>query len=158
MKFSELAAYLDQLEATNSRNELVRILSELYGACSVEEIEPITYLIQGRLAPFFEPVEIGLAEKLLLSAMAIAVGAACHATAVAGVVAITIVWHTRCQSWLLRKLRGDGQARGGDDGVGAAVVHVEPAVAAQVGRGGEHDAGHHALCLVGEFWLQHRAA
>jgi len=72
MKFSELAAYLDQLEATSSRNELVRILSEAYRACSVQEIEPITYLIQGRLAPFFEPVEIGLGERLLISAMAMA--------------------------------------------------------------------------------------
>ncbi len=43
MKFRELAEYLDQLEATSSRNELVRILSELYRACSVDEIEPITY-------------------------------------------------------------------------------------------------------------------
>ena len=75
MKFSELAEYLDQLEATNSRNELVRILSEVYRACSVDEIEPITYLIQGRLAPFFAPVEIGLAERLLISAMAMAYGA-----------------------------------------------------------------------------------
>ena len=74
MTFSELAIYLDQLEATSSRNELVRILAEAYKACSVDEIEPITYLIQGRLAPFFEPVEIGLAEKLLLSAMAMAYG------------------------------------------------------------------------------------
>jgi len=75
VKFSELAEYLDQLEATNSRNELVRILSEVYRACSVDEIEPITYLIQGRLAPFFAPVEIGLAERLLISAMAMAYGA-----------------------------------------------------------------------------------
>src|ERR1700694_1724843 len=74
MKFSELAAYLDQLEATSSRNELVRILSELYRACSVYEIEPTTYLIQGRLAPFFEPVEVGLGERLLISAMAVAYG------------------------------------------------------------------------------------
>ena len=74
MKFNELSAYLDQLEATNSRNELVRILSDLYKACSVDEIEPITYLIQGRLGPFFEPVEIGLGERLLISAMAIAYG------------------------------------------------------------------------------------
>ena len=76
MKFSELAAYLDQLEATNSRNELVRILSELYRACSTDEIEPTTYLIQGRLAPFFEPVEIGLGERLLITAMATAYGMA----------------------------------------------------------------------------------
>src|SRR4030081_20028 len=72
MKFSELAAYLDQLEATNSRNELVRILSELYRACPVDEIEPVTYLIQGRLAPFFAPVELGLGERLLVSAIGLA--------------------------------------------------------------------------------------
>ncbi len=70
MKFSELAASLDQMEATNKRNELVRILSEVYRACSVDELEPITYLIQGRLAPFFEPVEIGLGERMLITAIA----------------------------------------------------------------------------------------
>ena len=70
MPFDVLAGYLERLEATNARNELVRILSELYSACAVDEIEPITYLIQGRLAPFFVPVEIGLGERLLVSAMA----------------------------------------------------------------------------------------
>src|SRR5215468_6734827 len=67
-----MTGYLDRLEATNSRNELVRILSELYSASSVDVIEPVTYLIQGRLAPFFAPVEIGLAERLLISAIATA--------------------------------------------------------------------------------------
>ncbi len=70
MKFVDLAANLDQMEATSSRNELVRILSDVYQACSVDELEPITYLIQGRLAPFFEPIEIGLGERLLISAIA----------------------------------------------------------------------------------------
>jgi DNA ligase 1 len=74
MKFSEFAAHLDRLEATSSRNELVRILSEVYGACSVDEMAPITYLLQGRLAPFFEPVEIGLAERLLITAISAADG------------------------------------------------------------------------------------
>ena len=74
MKFSELAASLDQMEATSSRNELVRILSEVYRACSPGELGPITYLIQGRLAPFFEPVEMGLGEKLLITAVAAAYG------------------------------------------------------------------------------------
>jgi len=41
----------------------------------VDELEPITYLIQGRLAPFFEPVEIGLGERLLMTAIAAAYGA-----------------------------------------------------------------------------------
>jgi DNA ligase 1 len=75
VKFGELAANLDRMEATSSRNELVRILSEVYQACSVDELEPITYLIQGRLAPFFEPVEIGLGERLLITAIAVAYGA-----------------------------------------------------------------------------------
>ena len=74
MRFDEFAAYLDRLEATRGRNDLVRILSELYGACSSDEIEHITYLIQGRLAPFFAPVEIGLGERLLITAIAMASG------------------------------------------------------------------------------------
>src|SRR6266550_2617360 len=74
MRFAELAANLDLMEATSKRNELVRILSEVYRGSSEDELEPITYLIQGRLAPFFEPVEIGLGERLLISAIATAYG------------------------------------------------------------------------------------
>jgi DNA ligase 1 len=75
MKFAELAANLEQMEATKSRNELVRILSEVYRDSVPDELEPITYLIQGRLAPFFEPVEIGLGERLLMTAIALAYAA-----------------------------------------------------------------------------------
>ena len=74
MKFVELASSLDQMEATRSRNELVRILSDVYRACSTDELEPLTYLIQGRLAPFFEPVEVGLGPGLLITAIAAAYG------------------------------------------------------------------------------------
>src|SRR3979411_2256900 len=63
------------MEATKSRNELVRILSDVYRVASVDELGPITYLIQGRLAPFFEPVEIGLGERLLITAIAVAYSA-----------------------------------------------------------------------------------
>src|SRR5690349_23237319 len=71
-KFAELASSLERLEATRSRNDLVRILSDVYGSSAVAELAPITYLIQGRLAPFFEPVEIGLGERLLITAIATA--------------------------------------------------------------------------------------
>src|ERR671935_458797 len=70
MRFSEVSGYLDRLESTTSRNELVKILSELYAKTSPDEIQPLTYLIQGRLVPFFEPVEIGLGEKLVIAAIA----------------------------------------------------------------------------------------
>src|SRR2546429_1569899 len=63
------------MEATSSRNELGRILSDVYRASSEDELGPITYLIQGRLAPFFEPVEIGLGPGLLITAIATAYGA-----------------------------------------------------------------------------------
>ena len=75
LKFSELAANLDRMEVTSSRNELVRILSDVYRASSEDELGPITYLIQGRLAPFFEPVEIGLGPGLLVTAIATAYSA-----------------------------------------------------------------------------------
>ena len=74
MRFDELAASLDALEATSSRNELVRILAALYGAATAAEISPITYLVQGRLAAFFVPLEIGLGDRLIQSAVAAAYG------------------------------------------------------------------------------------
>ena len=70
MTFSELSGYLDRLESTSSRNELVKTLAELYAKTSSDEIQPLTYLIQGRLVPFFEPIEIGLGEKLVMAAIA----------------------------------------------------------------------------------------
>ena len=74
MTFAELSTYLDRMEATRSRNELVKTLAELYTRASSDEIQPLTYLIQGRLVPFFEPVEIGMGEKLVLAAIAQASG------------------------------------------------------------------------------------
>ena len=74
MTVSELSGYLDRLESTSSRNELVKTLAELYLKSSPDEIQPLTYLIQGRLVPFFEPVEIGLGEKLVMAAIAQAFG------------------------------------------------------------------------------------
>ncbi len=76
MKFAELGQYLDRMEGTREpRNRLVKLLSELYSkARSPDEIEPLTYLIQGRLAPFFEPIEIGMGEKLVMAGVAEASG------------------------------------------------------------------------------------
>jgi len=68
--FAELSGYLDRMESTSSRNELVKTLAELYSKSSPDEIEPLTYLIQGRLVPFFEPIEIGLGDKLVIAAIA----------------------------------------------------------------------------------------
>ena len=74
MTFATVGQYLDRLEATRSRKELVQTLAELYTKASADEIQPLTYLIQGRLAPFFEPIELGMGEKLVIAAIAQASG------------------------------------------------------------------------------------
>ncbi len=71
MTFKNLAQYFTQLEATPKRLELIDILSKLFKSSSKEEISMICYLVQGRIAPFFKPVEIGMAEQTVAQAIAI---------------------------------------------------------------------------------------
>lgn len=70
MTFSEFAKYLDKLEETSSRLALIDILSGLFKKSKEEEIGKICYLIQGRVAPFFEPTELGMAENMVAVAVA----------------------------------------------------------------------------------------
>ena len=74
MKFKDLADYFEKLEKTSSRLALIEILSELFKKTPANEIEKIVYLIQGRLAPFFVPIEIGMAEKTVAQSIANAYG------------------------------------------------------------------------------------
>ena len=74
MKFSALADYFEKLESETKRNELVQILSSLFKESTPSEIGEIAYLIQGRVAPFFEPVELGMSDKLVEQAIAAAYG------------------------------------------------------------------------------------
>ncbi|MBI4097935.1 MAG: ATP-dependent DNA ligase [Candidatus Levybacteria bacterium] len=74
MKFSEFSEFLEKLEETSSRLSLISILSELFKKTPTSEIGQIVYLIQGRIAPFFAPVEIGMAEKSVAKSIANAYG------------------------------------------------------------------------------------
>src|SRR3989344_3075129 len=65
MLFRTLSGYYEKLEATAKRLELVDILSKLFKEAKADEIGKICYLIQGRVAPFFEPTDMGLAAKEL---------------------------------------------------------------------------------------------
>ena len=75
MKYRDLSQYFEKLESVSSRLTLIEILSELFRETKAEEIEKIVYLLQGRLAPFFVQVEIGMAEKTVAQSIAIAYGA-----------------------------------------------------------------------------------
>ena len=70
MKFSNLANYYEKLEATSKRLELIDILSRLFGESDSAEIGKICYLIQGRVAPFYMPIEMGMAESMVAQAIA----------------------------------------------------------------------------------------
>ncbi|HYK07988.1 MAG TPA: ATP-dependent DNA ligase [Candidatus Eisenbacteria bacterium] len=73
MTFSKLASYFEKLEGTSSRLSLISLLSDLFKQIdSPEEIEKVCYLVQGRIAPFFEATEIGMADKMV----AVAIGQA----------------------------------------------------------------------------------
>jgi DNA ligase 1 len=74
VRFSELAQYFRRLAGTSGRNALVEILAELFAKTPAEEVPGTTYLVQGRLAPFFEPVEIGLGNNYVADATARAFG------------------------------------------------------------------------------------
>jgi len=70
MLFSELSSYFEKLEETSSRLALIEILADLFKHSSSQEIEKIVYLSQGRIAPFFEATEIGMAEKQVAQVIA----------------------------------------------------------------------------------------
>src|SRR4030081_2422273 len=63
LTFAVLAQCFEQLEHTSSRKQLTTLLAELLGQVSADEIADVSYLLQGRVAPLYEPVEFGLGER-----------------------------------------------------------------------------------------------
>ena len=69
MKFSVLAEALNKMEHTTKRLDLTQYLVELFQKTSQEVVSQIVYLLQGKLRPDFEGVELGVAEKLAIRAI-----------------------------------------------------------------------------------------
>ncbi|MCS7172299.1 MAG: ATP-dependent DNA ligase [Armatimonadetes bacterium] len=74
MKYIVLAETYAQVEQTSSRLETTALLSALFHKTPKSLIGRVTYLTQGRLHPDFEGIEIGVAEKLAVRAVAQATG------------------------------------------------------------------------------------
>lgn len=72
MTFAELANFLEKLEVTSSRNEITRILADLFKRSNKDEIDKICYLLLGRIAPQYEGTEFQLAEKMVMRALSLA--------------------------------------------------------------------------------------
>ena len=69
MKFSIISDAFQKMELTRKRIELTEILVGLIKEIPVDMISKAVYLIQGKLRPNFEGVELGIAEKLVMKAM-----------------------------------------------------------------------------------------
>ncbi|MCV0409667.1 ATP-dependent DNA ligase [Nitrosopumilus sp.] len=69
MEFSILAESFYKMESTRKRLELTQFLVELFENTPHDIISKIVYLLQGKLRPDFEGIELGVAEKLAIRAI-----------------------------------------------------------------------------------------
>lgn len=69
MEFTVLADTFYKMESTKKRLELTQYLVELFEKTPQKIISRIVYLLQGKLRPDFEGIELGVAEKLAIRAI-----------------------------------------------------------------------------------------
>ena len=74
MLYSDLAETFDRLESTGSRLEMTSILAEFFRRADKDELRSIVYLSQGKLHPDFVPGVLGMADRLVMKAIAKASG------------------------------------------------------------------------------------
>ncbi len=74
MKFSVVADTLGYMGGTTKRLELTQHLVDLFKITPSEIISKVTYLLQGKLRPEHEGVEIGVAEKTVIVALSKSTG------------------------------------------------------------------------------------
>lgn len=69
MKFSLISDTFEKMEATTKRLELTQHLVDLFKQTPKDTISKVVYLIQGKIRPDFEGIELGVAEKLAIRAI-----------------------------------------------------------------------------------------
>ena len=74
LKYSSIAKAYEKIEATSKRLEITDYLVEILKKTPTNLIDKVVYLTQGKLYPDFTGIEIGIAEKLAIRAVARAAG------------------------------------------------------------------------------------
>ena len=74
MEYSNLVEVYEQLDKTKKRLEKTQIISEFLKDVSIEDMEHVMLLLEGRVFPTFDQREIGVAARLMLKSLAIASG------------------------------------------------------------------------------------
>jgi len=70
LDFAALVATFEQMEQTSSRLSLTDYLAALLKKTPIGIIDKVTYLIQGKLYPEYDGIELGFAEKMAIKAIA----------------------------------------------------------------------------------------
>jgi len=74
MEYSILVDFYQKIEETTSRIAMTDLLVALFKKTPREVIDKVVYLTQGKLRPDYEGIELGIAEKLTMRALAMALG------------------------------------------------------------------------------------
>ncbi|MCK5561519.1 MAG: DNA ligase, partial [Thermoplasmata archaeon] len=74
MYYSELAEIYQKIETTTKRLEMTQYLVELFKITPQELMDKVIYLTQGKIEPDYKGIELGVADKLALRAIAFATG------------------------------------------------------------------------------------
>ncbi len=74
LEFSVLVSFFEKIEATSSRLAMTDLLVALFKRTPLEVIDKLVYLTRGTLGPDYAAPELGVAEKLALRAVALALG------------------------------------------------------------------------------------
>ena len=78
LDLSLLIDAFEQMESTRSRLNLTDILVSLFRKTPRDLIDKVVYFIQGKLAPDYEALDLGLAEKMAIRAIAYSSGSPIH--------------------------------------------------------------------------------
>ena len=78
LDLSLLIDAFEQMENTRSRLNLTDILVSLFRKTPRDLIDKVVYFIQGKLAPDYEALDLGLAEKMAIRAIAYSSGSPIH--------------------------------------------------------------------------------
>jgi len=74
MDFADIAKMFDKLESTSARLEMTAILADFFKTVPIGELRDLVYIIQGKLHPDFYQIEFGMADRLILRAIAFTSG------------------------------------------------------------------------------------
>ncbi|RLG91894.1 MAG: ATP-dependent DNA ligase [Candidatus Hecatellales archaeon] len=75
MEYSSIVEVYEEISSTTKRLEITEYLRRLFEKTPKEIIDKVVYLTQGKLYPDYYGIELGIAEKLAVKAIALASGA-----------------------------------------------------------------------------------